>query len=236
MTFDRYTFQARVLPMYTALLPLATAIVLLYPGYSPLQLVGALTVVPAALAMLVSQLGRDIGSRKQPVLWRSWGGAPTTQLLRHSNPLVNSQTRNRYHDVLRRLRPDLAVPTKEQEDHDQHMADEVYETYTQYLRGQTRDQSKFPLLHKENISYGFRRNLWGLKPLGIFTSSIGCVVVALKLRTYWPNPSSIPAEVTVGGALVFIMLTVWVFWITPSWVRIAAEAYARQLFEATEGL
>ncbi len=39
-----------------------------------------------------------------------------------------------------------------------------------YLRENTRDKEKFGLVYAELIGYGFRRNLWGMKKLGVTLS------------------------------------------------------------------
>ncbi len=236
MNLDRYTFSARLIPVYTVLIPVGIAFAVIYPGSSLLQLGGAITIFPAALATLASQLGRDKGSLKQPSLWESWGGPPTTQLLRHGNARVGAEVRQRYHNIMSQLRPDLQLPTPEQEVRDPSGADHVYEECTRFLINETRDTKAFPLVFKENVNYGYRRNMWGLKPIGILASLTGVMTVAAKMVSYWPSLATAPAELTVGGGLSLAMLLVWCFWVTPPWVRIAAQAYADRLYEASETL
>ena len=54
------------------------------------------------------------------------------------------------------------------------------------LREATRDTSRFPLVFAENANYGFRRNLWGLRPIG---TGVAVVLLlfswALLLLTVW---------------------------------------------------
>jgi hypothetical protein len=73
----------------------------------------------------------------------------------------------RYRAFLKGQLPHLALPTAEEERADPEGADRAYESVTAWLRTQTRDTKTFSILFRENISYGFRRNLWGLKPLGV---------------------------------------------------------------------
>ena len=49
---------------------------------------------------------------------------------------------------------------------DPEWADTKYEEVVTSLREATRDTSRFPLVFAENANYGFRRNLWGLRPIG----------------------------------------------------------------------
>lgn len=236
MKFDRYTFQARVLPMYVVILPLGTAFAALYPNVSLPELFGALVVVPGALAMLLSQIGRDAGYRKQHQLWERWGGAPTTQFLRHRNETFNPVLRQRYHERLASLCPNVTIPSPEDEEQDPEAADQVYQACVRHLIAKTRDRERFPLVFKENVNYGFRRNLWGMKPLGIMTSVTSTVAVGSQLWQHRSGLASAPAELVVGAAVTLALLGIWVLWVTPDWVRIPANAYAERLLEASEEL
>ena len=108
-----------------------------------------------------------MGKRNEAKLWTSWGGAPTTQRLRFFTPDANAALVERRHRVLSELDPTLDLPTAQAEAADPEAADDAYEVATKWLIGRTRDSEEFPLLFKENVSYGFRRNLWGLKPLAL---------------------------------------------------------------------
>ena len=59
-----------------------------------------------------------------------------------------------------------ALPTKEEEESSPVSADTKYKSAIGSLLEATRDTSKFPLVFAENANYGFRRNLWGLRPIG----------------------------------------------------------------------
>src|SRR5439155_26773724 len=108
-------------------------------------------VVSFGFSMLIPQLGRDFGKRREPALWESWGGPPTTQLLRHRNTMSNPSLRKRYHSCLRKLRPDLNMPTPEQESIDPTAPDQVYGAATPYLIGETSDTKQIPPLCKETL-------------------------------------------------------------------------------------
>lgn len=193
-------------------------------------------VVSVGLSMLVVQFGRDFGKRKEPALWESWGGPPTTQFLRHRNTKFNPLLRQRYHSCLRKLRPDLKIPSPEQEVRDPDGADQIYSATTRYLISETRDIKKFPLIFKENVNYGFRRNLWGLKPFGLAISTLGASACMLRLWLVYQSNQRISAETASGSVINLALLLVWLFWVTPSTVRITAEAYAERLLEACEKL
>lgn len=230
--FDLYTFRARVAPMFIVLLPLGIAGSALWNG-SLLEALGAVVLPPAVLATLVAELGRDLGKRKEPRLWAGWGGPPTTQLLRHWNAHVNPIVREHRHALLRRLDLGVALPSPEQEIEDPDSADRAYEACVRILIGRTRHDR---LLLKENTSYGFRRNLWGLKPAGL-TCTIGAfAIVGWNLWNHYRAGTDYPAKLIVSAAVLVGLLVCWIFVIRPAWVRIPADACAERLFEAAERL
>jgi hypothetical protein len=234
-SLDQYARRARLYPALLAALPL------------PIALVAALPVSGAALAplwalvswcgagFLLAQLGRDLGKAKEQTLFDKWEGKPTTQLLRHrdaANPIWLAQV----HHSLQSLLPQLELPTQEQESEDQKRADAAYDAAVIALREATRDKDAFPLVYEESCSYGFRRNLWGLKPIGI-TLGIACLSALLSLLVIgqkW-HPADSPliwAALTTMAALLLLWTTV----IKPSWVRAAAFAYAERLIASASTL
>ena len=234
--FDAYTWRARIAPAFLVILPLAIAVFLWVPGLVlPSRLAGIL-IGPLGVAMLMAQIGRDRGYKKQPQLWRQWGGAPTTQLLRHRNLKSNPILRERYHKKLTELQPDLEIPTPEEEERDPQKADHVYDACVRHLITRTRDRKQFPLIFHENVNYGFRRNLWGMKPFGALFALAGLAACGLNLWLHWGRTQHIDAEAAVSGAFILALLLFWLFWVTPGWVRIAGDAYAARLFEICEQL
>ena len=115
-------------------------------------------------------------------------------------------------------------------------ADAVYAAWSNYLRIHTRDTKKYGLLLKENVSYGYRRNLWGLRPIGIAISvscGIACGVRLYVLRES-TNAFDGPLAAAIGVSVLFLFL--WVYRFTQHWVRVPADAYAERLAGATETL
>lgn len=238
MTFqlDFYTWKARLLPVFIVLLPVGIAAAVWLPNFLFLErLVGAL-LAPFGLAMLLSQIGRDHGYQKQSSLWDSWGGAPTMQLLRHRTPTSNSTLLKRYHDKLRLLQPELNIPSAEEESKDPNQADDVYATCVKFLISHTRDRSRFPLLYKENVNYGFRRNLWGLRPFGLFLSLVCLNAVVLRFWFVWDELGLASGEMIASTVLALVLFLFWLVWVTPAWVRIPATAYAERLLECCDQL
>ena len=85
------------------------------------------------------------------------------------------------------------LPDHQDEETCSAWADTKYEEVVRSLREATRDTSRFPLVFAENVNYGYRRNLWGLRPFGTPIAVILtlCSWTLLALTIWgrpWPEP------------------------------------------------
>ena len=232
---DRYTLTARVLPMVVVAVPLVLAA---YPWLPPeafakddwlaLLLKGGTTGLgAAAVASLLSFPARSFGTRLEERLWREWGGAPATQYLRYRHPEIDRRHTAILHAKIARLDPSLHIPTSEDEERDPVGADQCYESMVRVLRARTWGPKNFPLLFDENVSYGFRRNLLGMRALGIASTLIGIASGGIAIwlgHPAWP----IVALCAVTGLYVLSN--------GPRELKQQAERYARRLFETVDRL
>ena len=227
--FDEYTRKARYLPMLILLAPCSLPAIVLAAKFS--TWVSALfgPLVAFGLPYLLAQAGRDRGKRKEANLYALWGGKPSTVKLRHRNTTVNAHTKARYHATGQVLMPAVRFPTEADERSDPDVADQVYEAFGDLLRERTRDVKKYRLLFEELINYGFRRNLWGWKAVGVTLS--GAVLMILTALIGWSMYlHRVPSAFLVGATAVDIcILLFWVLGVNPVWVKIAADAYADRL-------
>jgi hypothetical protein len=171
--FDRYSFRARLQPALLTLLPAAIGI-FAWTG-TGVKWQSALWTLfgTAGGTFFLAILARNSGKQIEPGLWRSWGGAPTTQLLRHSGS-ANSIMRERWHTALSKLlgKP---FPTAQEETADPTGADDIYNAAVKLQIGRTRDTKTYHLLFKENIHYGFCRNLFAMRSTGIIVAILGVI-------------------------------------------------------------
>ena len=226
---DKYTYQARLLPALITFTPVGFATAVWFPGETATWNWLGTLFISLGLAALLSQLGRDLGKRKEPWLFSRWGGAPTTRLLSHRQSRLNPLTLKRYHLKLQTLVPELKIPTSSEEAQDPSAADHVYDSCVHFLREKTRERKQFPLVFAENINYGFRRNLWAFKPIGISASLIGFVTCGFAItRRLHGNTSGLLLSI-VGATMSAALFLLWVFALSPNWVRIPADAYAERL-------
>ena len=184
----------------------------------------------------MTQLARDPGKNLEGKLWTSWGGPPSIVILRHCDPRIDPITKARYHMRLVDLVPNTIAPTPDSERDDPVTSDTCYTAWSTHLRNSTRDQKRFHLLFDELVSYGYRRNLLGLRPYGLLSSilaSLGCsafIGIALYLHRDLRNALWLTLCVNI------LLLMFWAFRVTPAWVRLTAENYAARLVEAVDDL
>ena len=231
--FDTYDLYARVFPSYLAIAPVVLTLAAVLPDGLNLQLGGAAAVVFIPLAFLAGQVTADLGKRLEKRLWLKWGGAPTTRFLRHANSEFNQTTKRRIHEKLRSL--GLYIPLAEEEKSHPQEADGYYESCVAELIRQTRDRNRFPHVFRELTAYGFRRNLLGLKPIGLPLSSLA---FGFSLWRVWVTlRSGEPSAVATTVPLLSLsLLLVWLFWVNEKAVKLAADRYARFLLEAALNL
>jgi hypothetical protein len=232
---DFYTLKARLSPALLAILPLVVTAIAFFPQYLTSWKSLYAIAVSCGLIYLLAELGRRAGTLKQDELYKGWGGRPSVAMLRHRKAPNKALVAER-HRKLALLFPHLRLPSPEEERQNPKKADEIYEVVGESLIDCTRDKKTFPLLFQENCSYGFWRNLWGLKPVGITTSLVALAAIAVLILR--PDYFAFVDRKTLVAPLILDIgfLFVWTFWVTPKSIRVPAEAYAERLFETCDEL
>jgi hypothetical protein len=232
---ERYDREARLYPALLLIAPaVITGVALFSAKITGLQSLGA-TLVGFGGAFLLTQLARDAGKNREPSLYKRWGGMPSIAIFRHSHARLDSITKARYHKQLSSLVKGTKAPTVADEMADSSAAEAIYTAWSHFLRVNVRDNpKKAPLLLKENINYGYRRNVWGLRTVGIVLSAACTISSGARLWFIYKGTSQISEH--LAGALVIsiVFLGLWVFRFTADWVRVPAEAYAERLAESLE--
>lgn len=231
---DAYTLQARVNPVLIVCLPSLFWIAGLFSGDS--ALLGLVTSLLSfvGLGPLIGQLGRDGGLKKQAALVQKWGGMPTTVLFRHTETKIGKPMLDALHNNMQVLLPGTPNVTEEDELRDLAAADAIYERWANFLRESTRD---LHLVQQENINYGFRRNLYGLQTVGVWGALLP--LLATIGGVWLQEPRAWGAFTAM--AKVTLAISVFALWfhgrvVTPEWVKIAADAYAKRLVFASDKL
>ena len=126
----------------------------------------------------------------------------------------------------------MKLANAEEERADPAAADRSYEAAVSVLREATRDRQQFPLVFAENVSYGFRRNAWAIRPLGVITSGLALLATIRSLVLSDGAQFNDPGG--LWGLLVanVLLLLFWLLGATRTWVQQAANDYATALFAA----
>jgi hypothetical protein len=240
--FDSYSRVARLYPSLVALAPIIWSAVALFPSIIENTSRGAAFVTAAAAVLyFLTSIARSLGKRAEIKLLRRWGGWPTTILLRHQDSGIDRVTKERYHRALERM-SGLKLATPEEEQRDLVQADDLYRSATRKLIEQRRDP-KYHLIHGENASYGFRRNLYGLKPVAIVETLIVIFATALGWWLITPQPYTLPVviQTTINYPHFLLLLLLdlsyfllWIWAVTPNFVYQAGREYGEALLRTLD--
>lgn len=237
---DPYERQARLYPALLAGLPLIVAATVLYGSNSVLTATSTVVVSCGGLYLLAN-IAREQGRRLEPILYEAWGGKPTTQLLRHRDRNIEGPTKRRYHEFLSRT-VSLQFPSETEEVSNPVAADEIYQSAVRWLLNHTRDKTKHKMIFDENVAYGFRRNAYGLKTIGIgicLATSIwvlisGGIIVVEESGGIFVNLAHASTAASISLVVSATMLLIWVSYFTEKSVRNAAFTYAETLLRACD--
>ena len=195
-----------------------------------------LLAIIGGILVILAHISRESGKKVEKRLFQSWGGNLTAQWLMHTNDTLEESTKNRYHSFLKDKIRGWYPPSAQQERIDIKYSHDVYTSAVRWLREQTRDRTSYPLVFKENVSYGFRKNLLGMKPWGRLVAFI-CL-----FSTSWHLCGTLSSS--DGGHLLFdvillmfnvIVILWWHRIVNDSWVKSSGKEYSRALLAACDG-
>jgi hypothetical protein len=221
--FDSYERHARLAPGLLALMPVSVAVLALGLQAIPvISTLGGLLVATGGPIILVNTV-RTRGRRLQDVLYKRWGGAPTTQLLRTEGVHATAVERRRWRASLSSL-SGVTLPSTDDPRREPGDADSKYEMMVSVAIERTRDHR---LVSEENKSYGFHRNLLGMRTIGIAASAASSVAVLVALLA-----GGFAVPMAAGALVNAVVLAMWLTWPTQERVKDAGFRYARQLLNA----
>ncbi|WP_146059044.1 hypothetical protein [Actinomadura rubteroloni] len=183
--------------------------------------------------LLLAELVRHYGRKTQESLWASWGGSPTTQKLRLREQSQNSLQRETWRKAISAL-TDTSLASARSERANPARADEAIEVAVGKVRNLTRDGDKFPLVRAENRSYGFHRNLYGVRWIAriiALLSLVGCIIYIGSYGAFAKHPIFTTVNVT-AVVLALACLGCWFIFPSSRRVRDAADRYAYELLQA----
>jgi hypothetical protein len=237
---DPYELKARLFPSLITVAPLVI-VYFAFNGKAPTFSDGILSsLLVFSFFYLLMTIARSRGKSIEKILFTEWGEKPSTLLLRHRDNTLNHITKEKYHNTLSKFL-NKPFPNSKSEERDPAKADAVYNAAIHWLIENTRDKEKFHLLKQENIAYGFHRNLLGLKPIGIFLSTISIVLLLFKADIFTLRSPFFSERITkldilsiTAMGILFLIFLAWIFFVRKSVVKRYAFIYAERLLQSCE--
>ncbi|RVK96131.1 hypothetical protein [Sinorhizobium meliloti] len=233
--FDLYTIKARLFPAIIAVVPaIALAVALIEIRQFDFSQIWA-TIGLGVLLYVFSGIAREAGKRVERRMFRENGGKPTFDVLQYDDREFSDTVKKRYLSFLSN-KVSRPFPTMADVLRDPAAAREFYNESAAFLRENTRDTERFRVLFEENVSYGFYRNLLGLKwPAIVLNILVSLTAFAFLVDFHgpWSFDSASLRYVLVAAAMHLAYLLLWV---TEKRVLYASRRYSRQLALACEVL
>ncbi|SDH71139.1 hypothetical protein [Propionivibrio dicarboxylicus] len=238
---DPYERKARVFPGLLVVLPLLVPLLWIFGPKNPVMTTLLGLVVSCGAVHALASIARGMGKRLEEKLVERWGGMPTTLILRHRDSFLDSLSKSRYHKDIR-LKLGIILPTAEEELANPVAADDAYIGATRLLREMTRGKNH-ALLLKENIAYGFHRNMLAVRPIGVLSCFISFLVGlvlsgALQLNPLAVDMTKLATPDLAGGMTLAVATTLLLSWIyfNDRSVKLMGYVYAERLFESLQSL
>jgi hypothetical protein len=232
--FDAYSLRARLFPALIAVAPAIAALALMisWKSFGVSNAVSGIAVLVILFA--IADVARTRGRAIEAKIHSEYGGKPSITMFRRSDLTIDDVIKERYRRFLA-TKLGVATPSAEEERADQRVGDAFYEQCGVWLRHNARDTKKFPLLFSENVIYGFRRNLLGVKWLAL---AVNVTVVAICFLLLWRNNWAWQNELTNRTVVVLVIAAVHatyvLLYVRKAAVWDAARAYARELLLSCE--
>lgn len=235
--FDAYVRRARFYPAAIAAAP-AFVLAAILVSWNSLGLPHVIATGALAISLAVmSDVARRRGRAIEPDIVQRMGGLPSITMMRYRDDTFDEAAKVAMHEFIGgKIAAD--APTPESEQADPAAADEFYRRGGNWLRENTRDPKKFKILFEENVTYGFRRNLLGLKWAAL---ALNCAIVVFCLVVLWlrsPLNAADPLtqKLSCVVAIAFMHAAYIFLLVNEVGVREAARSYGRQLLLCMETL
>ncbi len=232
---DLYMVRARWFPAVIAGAP-AIAFASIFVSWGGLGLPHLIaTTALGVLLVVFADVARRRGRAIEPALISKMGGLPSTTMLRHLDDTYDDADKSRIHAFMS-SKLNEGSPSRKLEEDDPGAADSFYARGCTWLRENTRDTKKFSVLFAENVTYGFRRNLLGLKVPGFILNAVIALSCAEIFWLRFPVDFSNAFNDKVLAVIVIAVLhaAYLATFVNEQGVFDAAQLYARQLHACCE--
>jgi|SRR5579859_428441 len=221
--FDTYEIRARVAPSVIVAFPILVTLWFCLPGTgSSWQILTGSGILSVALLYGFTFIVRWLGRAGEKSLWQSWGGAPSTRVLRWRDSTLNKDVKTRMRKAtftsfgvqLLSETEELASP---------HTADQQIENCFLRIKEVLRLRDKDGLWLKHNAEYGFARNLLGCRWLFLILGAIGVLVCGTIGE--WTGRGVFNSGTVINSVSCIVWIP-FAWGLLPKIAKDAAESYA----------
>lgn len=224
---DRYDRNARLNPALILLLPAFLFVFVWFPAvWTQFSAIAAFVVACGVLYALTRYV-RTLGHSVERKLRARIGRLHTAALLSLADDRLSTSMKAKCRSYIE-AHSGLTLPSVEQEESDPKSAADTRLVAVRWLLEHTRPTAAATLLLDENISYGFARNLLGLKPYGLVISGMVCLASAWWLLDTPSGSTPFFLGLILCGAS-FLVLLFWLFLVTEKSVENASQVYAEKI-------
>ena len=225
--FDAYTIRARILPALIAGLPSISLPFVLVP-WSHL---GISNVVFSTMSFVLLYAFADFARRGGYSVEERLGTRSTPELWHRSNNELPNGTKDQFRSFVS-TKIKQQAPTEIDEIERTSLANDFYNSAASWLREHTRDKKVFNILFDELMTYGFRRNLLGLKIPALCMNLIVLVLSSAILYfrlPYFDKIIYIDEKLVAVLSVVLLHSAYMLLAVNANGVRDASKIYGKQL-------
>ncbi|WP_346295752.1 hypothetical protein LRC39_22945 [Rhodopseudomonas sp. P1] len=231
---DSYALKARYYPALLATIPALVALAIVISRAKFSLTTGIASLAIPVLVFAAADIARRVGKRLEEKIYAESGGKPSVTMMRYSDGTLDAASKEGYR-AFYASKINQPIPAEEAEKANVKADDAFYERGGAWLRENTRGK-KFGVLLAENITYGYRRNLLGLKWPALLTNA--ALISLCGYFLYKKGELNTDDETTIALLIVVALAVVhslfMAFSVSKQSVIEASRQYARQLILSCE--
>lgn len=226
--FDAYNLRVRFSVGLILITPVIISIYLLIPDASNFSFTVIILILCFGLCNLMMSLSRFHGRKAIVKCFPKL--MPAQQMLMPNDKTLDPITKKRYHEFLSSKIKNLTFKNETV------ATLNSCKSAVSWLISQTRDSNSFPLIKEETINFGFSKNLYGLKNLGIAISAFltilqtTIIIAKVHLKFGLVEYTNLIASTLIS----FLFTVIWIFFINKEWVKNSGFKYAKTLLSACD--
>lgn len=220
---DAYNIRARLSASVILLAPIAITVFLCFNEVATIASSSAFVFVLLAFTNYVPILQRRFQRKNDRINYAS-------EFLLPGDQTIDSVTKERYYRKLATIDESFS-PFSSPEDTPAFR--KCCDSAVEYLRAHTRDNH---LVLEENINYGFCKNLFADKVIGIIICSLLMLCLSIYAAVDFNCLKNISPEYYYAFAFNSAILLFWIFGVTKNTLKASAIRYAKTLIAAIDTL